>query len=69
MSQKSSGFESHSYWARAKCRTNYIGSIIKNSKRIVFKVNLINKDKNGQLLLIPEITVNTYWTNLEIDPG
>ena len=50
-------------------RINYIGSIIKNSKRIVFEVELIKKDKNGQLLLIPEIKVDTYWTNLEIEPA
>ena len=50
-------------------RINYIGSIVKGSKRIVFEVDLINKDKSGQPLLIPEIKVDTYWTNLEIDPA
>lgn len=54
---------------RLNGRINYIGSIVKDSKRIVFEVELITKDKNGQLLLIPEIKVDTYWTNLEIDPA
>ena len=59
-------------------KTIYVGSLWKavnytdvegNSKtvttRIVYKVIERTMDKNGQLLILPDIECNTFWTNLD----
>lgn len=59
-------------------KTIYVGSLWKavnytdvegNSKtvttRIVYKVIERTMDKNGQLLIMPDIECNTFWTNLD----
>ena len=44
----------------------YLGSIERNSVRIVFKVIERTILANGQILLSPEIEVETWWTSLDI---
>jgi hypothetical protein len=58
-----------SYRPRAG-KVTYIGSVYRKKKgletplRIVFKVSEITSRPNGQMLVIPEIDVDTWWTSL-----
>jgi hypothetical protein len=36
--------------------------------RVVFRVTLRTTEANGQILLIPKLEVDTYWTSLSDDP-
>jgi hypothetical protein len=51
-------------------KTLYIGSVYRNRKglkeplRIVFRVSERTSQPDGQLLLLPEIEVDTWWTSL-----
>ena len=55
-------------------KTEYLGSLwvsheeLDRPVRIVFKVVERTYDKKGQLLLSPEIEVETYWTALDLPP-
>jgi hypothetical protein len=53
-------------------KTTYIGSVYRSKKgleeplRIVFEVSERISAPDGQLLLVPEIEVNTWWTSLQL---
>lgn len=43
----------------------YLGSLFRNGIRVVFKVNIERTIRaDGQILLFPEIEVETWWTSL-----
>jgi len=51
-------------------KTVYIGSVLRDRGldhqiRIVFKVTVRTQLANGQLLIIPDVDVQTWWTSLE----
>ncbi|CAM4192742.1 Transposase, is4 family [Paenibacillus tarimensis] len=55
-------------------KTEYVGAIVFPQKgfdcnlRQVFRVIVRTIDRDGQLLLLPEVEVNVYWTSLTCSP-
>ena len=64
--QKSNPREGKTVW-RGETYRNIAG--FEKPLRIIFEITERSIDKKGQLLIVPDIEVDTYWISLNVSPG